>query len=217
MIQLMNAVLVAVILALFAIDAHTGVQMAALVATTILAITLIPARLLGLTALKRLEPDVLMIARNGKWLGIWTCVWFMLYAVMAVVAYFGPPANGWQFLHDLLVREMVLLTASLAIFIVLFALSNSWSYQHVKWWKHINMAIWLTVPFIFTHLLLSSSIYNQDGLFWPTWVLLGLIVAAGVSGLLRAKRDYFARHRVWLLVVGAVVSVLVVLFYPAIV
>jgi hypothetical protein len=211
LLQLMNLTLAGLAIVLFVIDHLSGVYVTALVATTMLATTLIPARLLGLKWLKRLESDLLQIARNGKWLGIWTCLWFGLYSVMATVTYYG-----LFDLSQLLKREMVLLSAAMVIFMGLLLLSNKWSYEHVKWWKQINMLIWLVVPFIATHLFLTATMYADVAAFWATWVVLGLIVLAGVSGVFRVKRDYFAFWRIWLLVIGGALSALVVVLYPAI-
>lgn len=211
-IQLANLTLALLVCVLFAIDTASGVHMAALVGTTIFALTLIPARLLGLKWLKPVEPELIKVSYQGKWLGIWTCVWFVLYTALALVEYYGVSFQASQLIQ----RETVLLSASLLIFTVLLALSNKWSYAHVKWWKQINMLIWLTVPFLFTHFLLAGSVF-EVGPFWASWVLLGLVSVAGLSGLFRAQRDYFAATRVWLLILGVFLSALVVFLYPAIV
>jgi len=212
-IQLMNVTLLALVCVLFAIDRLSAVHMAALVGTTIFALTIIPARLLGLKWPKRIADDLLSIAYQGKWLGIWTCTWFIVYAAFALVQYYGTPFVPSQFVQ----RETVLLTASLFIFVVLLSLSNKWSYAHVKWWKQINMLIWLAVPFLFTHFLLAANIFGDVGFFWAPWALLALMAAAGVSGIFRAKPDYFAWWRIWLLALGGLLSALVVFLYPAIV
>jgi hypothetical protein len=212
-IQLMNVTLLVLVCILFAIDRLSAVHMAALVGTTIFALTLIPARLLGFKWPKKFAADLLSISYQGKWLGIWTCAWFMIYAAFALVQYYGLLFLPSQFVQ----RETVLLSASLVIFIVLLSLSNKWSYAHVKWWKQINMLIWLTVPFLFTHFLLAANVFGDVGYFWAPWALLALSAIAGISGIFRAKRDYFAWWRIWLLLIGSGVSTLVVFFYPAIV
>ena len=211
-IQLMNLTLVVLVCTLFAIHPASGVHMAALAGTTIFATTLIPARLLGLAWLKRLEPELLRISYQGKWLGIWTCVWFVLYTALALVYYYGVSFSPMQFVQ----RETVLLSVSLLIFVVLLGLSNKWSYAHIKWWKHINMFIWLTVPFLFTHFLLAAHVFGEVGFFWVPCGLLVLSALAGVSAIFRAKPDYFAGMRIWLLVAGIALSALVALLYPAI-
>lgn len=212
-IQLMNVTLLVLVGALFGIDHMSGVYMAALVGTTIFALTIIPARLLGLKWPKRIADDLLSIAYQGKWLGIWTGVWFAVYAAFALTQYYGTSFA----LTQLMQRETVLLSASLVIFAVLLSLSNKWSYAHVRWWKQINMLIWLTVPFLFTHFLLAANVFGDVGYFWAPWALLVLMALAGLSGVFRAKPDYFAWWRVWLLALGSLVSALVVFFYPAIV
>lgn len=213
LIQLMNTTLVVLVAILFAIDHVSGVEMAALVATTIFATTLIPARLLDLKWLKRVRADLLQISYQGKWLGIWTCLWYVLYTTLAFSVYYNGVFSPKEFVQ----RETVLLSASLLIFVVLLSLSNKWSYAHVKWWKQINMLIWLAVPFLFTHFLLAAHVFGDFTSFWGPWILLGLSAVAGVSGLFRKKRDYFAFWRIWLLVLGSLISALVVWFYPAIV
>ena len=210
--QVMNLTLVLAVLVLFALDARSGAEMAALVATTIFAMTLIPARLLGLKWLKRFEEHVLQIARNGKWLGIWTAIWFTLYTALALPVYYGTSFYPVQLVQ----RETVLLSLSLFIFVILLSLSNKWSYAHVRWWKQINMFIWLTVPFLLTHFWLSANIFGELHVFLAPCVVLGLCVVAGVSGIFRAKRDYFAWWRIWLMILGAGLSALVTWFYPAI-
>jgi hypothetical protein len=212
MIQLMNLTLALLVVILSLIDRQSGAHMAALVGTVIFALTLIPARLLGLKWLKRAESDLLSIARNGKWLGIWTFVWFLLYASEAMPVYYGHYFGAAEFVQ----RETVLLTASLVILAGLLALSNKWSYAHIKWWKQINMLIWLTVPFLFTHFVLAANIFKQGSAFLPELIILGLAAVAGVGGLLRGKRDYFAFWRVYILAVAVFFSVLAVLYYPAI-
>lgn len=212
-IQLMNVTLLVLVCILFAIDKLAAVHMAALVGTTVFALTIIPARLLGYKWPKKIADDLLSISYQGKWLGIWTCTWFIVYAAFALVQYYGVPFMPVLFVQ----REMVLLSASLLIFVVLLSLSNKWSYANVKWWKQINMLIWLAIPFLFTHFLLAANVFGDVGYFWAPWALLILMVVAGISVLFRAKRDYFAWWRLWLLVAGSLVSALVVFFYPAIV
>lgn len=212
-IQLMNVTLLVLVGVLFTIDRTSALHMAALVGTTIFALTLIPARLLGLKWPRRFADDLLSIAYQGKWLGIWTCAWFVAYTAFALAQYYGTPFS----LSQLAQRETVLLSVSLVIFVGLLSLSNKWSYAHVKWWKQINMLIWLVVPFLFTHFLLAANIFGDVGYFWAPWTLLVLMALAGLSGVFRAKPDYFAWWRVWLLVLGLLVSALVVFFYPAIV
>lgn len=186
--------------------------MAALVGTTIFALTLIPARLLGLRWPKQVDADLLRLAYQGKWLGIWTCLWFMVYSAFALVDYYGPAFRPELFAQ----RETVLLSASLVIFAVLLSLSNKWSYANIKWWKQINMLIWLAVPFLFTHFLMAAHNFGDVGYFWAPWALLALVAIAGVSGVFRAKPDYFAWWRIWLLLIGSLLSALVVFLYPAI-
>lgn len=213
LIQLMNITLLALTIILFAIDRGSAVYVAALIATTTLAMTLIPARLLGVHWLERLEPELLRVAYQGKWLGIWTALWFGAYTAMMVPTYYGSQFS----VTTLLRRETILLTLCLLILAVLLSLSNAWSYAHVKWWKHINMLIWLVVPSMAVHLLLVGSLYAGVGTFWASWIALGLSAAAGISGVFRAKPDYFAWWRIWLLLIGVIMSGLVMLFYPAIV
>lgn len=211
-IQLMNVTLATLVIVLFTIDGVSGIDMAALVATTMLAMTLIPARLLGLKWLKPFQADLLKVSYQGKWLGIWTCVWCILYTVLAMTVYYKGSFDP----KELLQRETILLSITIVIFVVLLSLSNKWSYAHVKWWKQINMLIWLAVPFLFTHFLLAAHVFGDFSSFWAPWILLLLSAIAGVSGIFRAKRDYFAFWRIWLLLFGSVVSALVVWFYPAI-
>jgi len=209
----MNVTLLVLVCILFAIDRSSAVHMASLVGTAIFALTLIPARLLGLKWPKAVADDLLTIAYQGKWLGIWTCTWFVFYAAFALVQYYGTTFAPTEFVQ----RETVLLSVSLLIFVVLLSLSNKWSYAHVKWWKQINMLIWLTVPFLFTHFLLAANVFGEVGYFWAPWVLLVLVAIAGVSGIFRVKPDYFAWWRIWLLGIGSLLSALVVFLYPAIV
>lgn len=210
MIQIMNVTLTLLVVILSLIDRASGMQMAALVGTVVFALTLIPARLLGVAWLRGIESDLLTIARNGKWLGIWTFVWFLLYTSLAMAVYYGPYFGALQFVY----RETILLTVSLVVLVGLVALSNKWSYAHVKWWKQINMLIWLTVPFLFTHFLLASTVLDQGSAFLPEMLILALAAIAGIGGLFRGKRDYFAFWRVYILVIATIISTLVVHFYP---
>jgi len=212
-IQLANLTLLVLVCVLFAIDQVSGVHMAALVGTTVFALTIIPARLLGFKWPKKFADDLLTISYQGKWLGIWTCVWFIVYTAFALVHYYGASFVPAQLVQ----RETVLLSASLLIFVVLLSLSNKWSYAHVKWWKQINMLIWLAIPFLFTHFLLAASTLGDIGYFWAPWTLLVLMAISGISAVFRAKRDYFAWWRIWLMLLGSLVSALVVFLYPAIV
>lgn len=211
-LQVMNLILAGAIIVLYALDTRTGVDMTALVATTVFATTLIPARLLGLKWLGSLQEGLLQIARNGKWLGIWTAIWFTLYTALALPVYYGVTFSPLQLVQ----RETILLTLSLLIFVVLLSFSNKWSYEHVRWWKQINMFIWLAVPFLFTHFWLSANVFGGLHVFMVPCLLLALCVLAGVSGVVRVKRDYFAWWRVWLILFGAGLSALVTWFYPAI-
>ncbi|SRR6266496_3157650 len=211
-IQLMNVTLLVLVLIVFAYDTVSGVQLTALVATTLLATTLVPARLLGLKWMRHLQDDLLQISYQGKWLGIWTCVWYVLYTALALTSYYGTPFEPSQLLQ----RETVLLSLSILLFAMLLSLSNKWSYEHVKWWKQINMLVWLAVPFLFTHFLLAAHVFGGYSSFWAPWILLVLSAIAGVSGIFRHRRDYFAFWRLWLLLLGSTLSALVVWFYPAI-
>lgn len=215
-IQVVNTALLATVLTIFWLNKKLGVQLAVFTAIAELAAGMVPARLLGLKPLKQFEPKLLLIARNGKWLGIWTSLWFLLHATLATLTYFGVPIGLGQLLHNDTQREIILGATSLTIFLLLLGLSNKWSYAHIKWWKQINMLVWLVIPFAFVHSFLAAHAFRNALPFLPSWILLALIAVVGISSVFRKKRDYFAFWRVWLMLLGALIATLVVLFYPAI-
>ncbi|MGH7196950.1 MAG: hypothetical protein ACREGJ_04290 [Candidatus Saccharimonadales bacterium] len=187
------------------IDLHLAARIAAYVGLLELAVLLIPPRLLGVQRLDRWQPKLMLVAPLGKWLGLWTTFWLVMHATVSSFAYFDAFVLGAHLLRP----EIILGTLSLIIFLGLALISNKWSYAHIKWWKHLNMLVWLAVPFAFVHSLLAAAEHLGAGPFvLVPWLLLAIAVA-GAAGLLRAKRDYFARHRVGLLVLGSTVAMLV--------
>lgn len=208
----MNLTLLAVVGATLVYDSRTTGQLAALVGTVWLAVLLIAPKLLKMAMLKRWHDDLLMIARNSKWMGIWTALWFALHACIMATSYLDTSSVA-ALVNGLLQREIILGVLVLLIFALLMAISNKWSYQHVKWWKHLNMLVWLVVPLGFGHALLASMRYTDNLPMAAVLVLFPLMAFVGMLAKFRKDRDYFASMRFWLLVGGALFVVLVANLY----
>jgi hypothetical protein len=174
-------------------------SLALLVGVLLLVILFVPARLLGVAALQRYRPALLKISYQGKWLGLATAFCFGLHAMLL-------GAGG------LSVASALLLGLCLIVFAILAALSNKWSYAHVKYWKHLNMLVWLAVPFAFAYAVLTRD--TLGGLLTiKICVLLLICAAAGIGGLFEPKPGYFARHRVWLMAAGTVTAGAIAAFF----
>ncbi len=210
-IQLMNVLLLIVVGAVLFYDPPTAVQLAGLVGVVWLALLLIAPRLLKVVALRRWHKDFLQIAKQSKWMGIWTAIWFWLHGWLVLFVYLDS-TSILAIVTSAVQRETVLGTASLFILLLLALISNNWSYHHIKAWKHLNMLIWLVVPFGFTYAILASLRFTGE---WPMFAVLALfplMALAGVTAQFRQDADYFARLRSGLLVGGSILSLLATYF-----
>ncbi len=210
-IQLMNASLLFVVGTTLFYDPPTTIQLTGLIGTVWLATLLIAPRLLRMIALRRWHNDFLQIAKQSKWMGIWTALWLWLHGLLVLFVYLDS-SNVMAIITNALQRETVLGTLSLFILFLLVVISNSWSYQHIKAWKHLNMLIWLVVPFGFTYAIVASLRFTGEWPMLAVLVLFSLMALAGLSAQFRKDADYFARLRSALIVGGGIVSLLVVYF-----
>ncbi len=212
LIHVMNLCLLIVVGAVYAYDPVTTMQLAGLVGLVWLSVLLIAPKLLKLEITKRWHKDLLQIARNSKWMGLWTGVWMWLYGVLLLTIYLDT-SSPLAVIDSALQRETILGTVSMLIFLLLAAISNKWSYAHIKLWKHLNMLVWLVVPFGFTYALLTSLRFTSE---WPApivFVLFPLMAIAGIGAKFRRDADYFAAMRTALIIGGAFISLLVAYFY----
>lgn len=159
------------------------------IAAGLLSFLLIAPKLLKVPSLRSIHPQLLAVARQSKWTGLWMAAWVIAHLGLVLAA---------QALPSLWLAGLIV-----AIFGLLAAISNSWSYAHLKWWKHLNMLVWATPPLLIAHFLLLG--------WWPLTVPLFLSIAAGVWAVWLKPRDYFVRHRLWLLLAGALLGLLAVL------
>lgn len=212
LIHLMNLSLLIIVGTTYVFDPATTLQLAGLVGVVWLSVLLIAPKLLKMKLMQRWHKDLLQIARNSKWMGLWTAAWLWLHGLLVLFVYLDA-SSVHAVIDSALQRETILGTASLLIFLLLAAISNKWSYAHIKWWKQLNMLVWLVVPFGFTYALLASLRFTGE---WPmpiVFVLFPLMALAGIGAKFRRDADYFAFMRLALIVGGALISVLVACFY----
>ena len=176
-------------------DRLLAAELALLVGVVWLAVLLVVPRMRKMRYFERWDDSLLAVAKQSKWLGLWTGGWFWFYGVLRLVSTDGV---GWGYVPLLL---------SLGIFAVLAGLSNKWSYAHVRWWKQINMLVWM-VP-----VLLMGYVWTVAGDFTSGVVLLAVLAGGmimtgfGLTGVFVRQPDYFARWRLGYLLVAAVLSV----------
>ncbi len=198
------------VLALELIDVRLAVRAMALIGVITLSVLLIVPRLMKVERLARWYEPLLKIAEQSKWMGIWTIAWLSLHATLAVLIYAPLPLRLGSLMSFVTAQPIILAAISWLILLILLALSNNWSYQHVRYWKHINMLVW-SIPFLgLAHSLLAAQRYRHELPFLLATPLLLLASAvAGYSALLIKKRDYFLVIRLGLLTAGGVVAVIV--------
>lgn len=156
--------------------------------SVVLSLLLITPRLRTIYILRRWHEPLLKIARHSKWMGIWTALWFWLYAILLLLI---DRSVVWPL-------QVLLGGLVLSILATLVALSNAWSYQHVKWWKHINMLIWMLPALLLSYLVLAPIAVNSLEQL-VICALLSLTILFGVSGVWVRQPDYFARFRLCLI------------------
>jgi hypothetical protein len=201
-IHFINATLVLFVGAVALRNTLFGVELAFLISTGWMALLLITPRLRKVAFFERYDAFLLAIARNSKWIGIWTALWFLLH-FGAAIALLTPISTAQLILGGLMS----------AIFITLLLLSNSWSYAHVKWWKHINMAIWTMPSLGLQYTLLTPVNLLPQPLQLLTACIYAAIIALGISGLFVQKPDYFARIRLGLVLGGLLLGAIIAVYF----
>lgn len=195
----MNIVLLIPLYVVALYDALSLQALVLLVAFFWLGVLLIVPRIMYIPVFKRLHTDLLEIAKQSKWLGLWVFAWFSIYMLLTY-------AISWQTLFEPKGALALLLWLVLAL---LALLSNKWSYAHITYWKHINMAVW-TLP-LPAMAYVWLQLQDKTIAILLTFVL-GAAALLGYSVLWR-KKDYFSWIRIGYLSVGGLVALVTALFY----
>ena len=119
-IFLYNSLLLVIAGSVWLADKHFTTSMAAYLGLGWLALALVPPRLLDLPALVKYRDTMLVVAKNGKWLGLSAAFWFTLHAASAAFGHTSP-ADFFGFIFS---KPVILGFASLLVFWLLAALSN---------------------------------------------------------------------------------------------
>lgn len=141
-------------------------------------------------------------------LGIHTALWAIVHSLMEFHAFMGLDAR------NLLKPDMLLGITALVVFIILLATSNNASMRRLRErWKKLQSLVWVLVPVIIAHGLLSMETYDADHERQMTWyVLLPLliIVASPLVSLLYKDNSKRNKGRLWSMGVGVVLSLVMV-------
>lgn len=197
-LQAANVGLLGVVVLLATFDYRLSVPASLAFGAGWLALLLIVPRLRKFTFLQRWDGWLLPIAAQSKGVGLWTAAWFWLHGLFV-----------WLAGKQLSWPAIALLAVSLVVFAKLAALSNRWSYAHIKLWKRINMLVWLLPPIVGAYALISGITP------WiRTIIAAGMLVTTlfGFSGVKVKQPDHFAWLRVWLLLGGVLLGSLAILF-----
>lgn len=207
----MNLALLLCVGAIALYDRSLAAQLLALVGITWLSVLLIVPRIMYNPRLSRWHGDLLDIAKQSKWLGIWTFVWLTFHGALVLVVHYGTN------LTDIFSPNSSIILAEIAwVILLLLALtSNKWSYDHLTFWKHLNMAIWAVPPLLFTHAILVSPTFAKDNpALWLIPALLALSIIAGYTTHFVKEKKKFDIWRLGMLTAGLAVSILVLLLFP---
>ncbi|QQR93600.1 hypothetical protein IPJ91_00370 [bacterium] len=168
-------------------------------------LTLVPINIVKTIQNPKLKKFVSVLASNRRVFGI----------VSGSIALIHSSFTIWQKydfkLINLLTRET--LPGSLANLIMLLMLSTSLFSVQRKFrnWKMLHSIVWLLVPLVFVHALLSE-IYFVDVFSWIMFALIGFLLLLGVfkKFLKSESRDYL--RDLVLFLIGTLVSISVFLF-----
>jgi hypothetical protein len=200
--HLMNGALLAIVTAIIFVDASASAPLTALVAVTWLSVLLIVPRIMYASKLKRFHADLLEIAKQSKWLGLWLFVWFSGYVLLASATEALQP------------KAMLLAVLAELILVVLALISNQWSYQRVTYWKQINMAVWALPVLLAGHFLVAQhGFVGQMPLLFSMLALLTLTTLAGLATLLQAVKKKPDWWRLMALTASGLVTCLIIVFY----
>lgn len=214
--HLMNAVLAAAVGVVLYYDPRTAVQLMALIGVTWLAMLLIVPRLYYSQRFKKWHPELERIAKLSKYVGLWVAAWFVAHGMTATLTHYGVPQNIFTYAKEFsLSKQIILGGISLCILLLLAAMSNKWSYTHIKWWKQLNMLVWMLPGMIIAHALMASHAFLHEGpLFYIAPVLMGLAIVAGYDALFAKEKRLTDKLRLAYVTGGIAAAALVVLAIP---
>jgi DMSO/TMAO reductase YedYZ heme-binding membrane subunit len=175
-----NGIFAVIVLGAALLDTHSAVRLTALVGVVWLAALLIVPRLDKLNIFSRWQSLVNTVNANRKYLGLWAAAWLAAHGALAVWIYFDTLAGLIAGIEQrpIIILELV----SLGILILLALLSNKWSFQRIRYWKYIQMAVW-AVPgmAIVSSFFAAQDFLGQPPLLFIATILLGLCIAAGAA------------------------------------
>lgn len=202
MVQAMNTCLLVVVATTALFDIDLARNWAFLIPTVWLCLLLVVPRLRKIDwLLKRFDGQLLPIARNSKWIGLWTGIWFAIHAALLIFS--GATVSTGQIVTGLF---------GLLIFTILTAISNSWSYANLRWWKHISMLVWAAPSLGLGYVLSAPGGFFETVVLWTGLILYPLTIGFGLTGVFVKKPDYFARIRLINLGIGLLIATTAVLY-----
>ena len=193
-----NLLIILAVVTAAAFDMRTAAILSLLPAIVWLTMLLIIPRFMDFDWLADWRKDMVAIAKLSKHTGLVAAGYFVGHAALLASEPLPPRLR--------LLQYMVII-----IFAFLAGLSNSWSYDHIKLWKHFNMLAWALPALLVAYLLLVGRYVGE-----PWFVGLAgamCMIAATLSGLLpvfAGKKGYFDRLRLYMLFGGGILALLVI-------
>jgi len=206
----LNAIFAIVVCCVAFVDEHAAIRLTALVGVVWLAALLVIPRLNPVQWFAHWRYLIDAVNKNRKYLGLWAAAWLTAHGGLAVWIYFESPAGLFAEIDR---RPIIALElASLGILLLLALLSNKWSIQHIRHWKHIQLAVW-AIPAM---ALVSSFVAAQDFLGQPpllfiATILLSLCIVAGMTALFSKQKQSSDWLRLGFVTAGAVAALAVLL------
>jgi DMSO/TMAO reductase YedYZ heme-binding membrane subunit len=164
-----------------------------------LTLTLLPPLLKSIKLLKNYKKPISKLIKLKRDLGITSGVLFIFHTIFVWKKFADFQLS---FLFEI---EIITGTLALLIFIILLATSNQYSIKKLKTnWRKIQSLVWLSVPLLLIHPLLTSTVYHEE--IPKLTVFFGiLIIIPPIFYFIKEKN----KERSYLLIVGIILSILI--------
>jgi DMSO/TMAO reductase YedYZ heme-binding membrane subunit len=206
----LNAIFAIIVCCVAFVDEHAAIRLTALVGVVWLTALLAIPRLTSVQLFARWRYLIDAVNKNRKYLGLWAAVWLTAHGGLAVWVYFESPAGLFAEVDR---RPIIVLEiASLGILLLLALLSNKWSIQHIRHWKHIQLAVWaIPAMAVASSFVAAQDFLGQPPLLFIATILLVLCLVVGMATLFSKQKQPADWVRLGFLVAGTAAALAVLL------